>query len=181
MLAGTPSLNSGRSVQSFARSPHSAVPSGSLLATNDRVVISRQDGSGWAISMGTITDVLPGPQVRVVLDKPVPHEEDVLYRIDQVSGYSGGAAYCNLADLCTSDSEKWVTLCVWGQCASLVVLSEFEPGANYLICYTVHGPGFRLHVSSTVDQNVALTRGVAYIITCHAVHLRFVILGTCAT
>lgn len=106
MLAGTPSLNSGRSVQSFARSPHSAVPSGSLLATNDRVVISRQDGSGWAISMGTITDVLPGPQVRVVLDKPVPHKEDVLYRIDQVSGYSGGAAYCNLADLCTSDSEK---------------------------------------------------------------------------
>lgn len=58
--------------------------------------------------MGTITAVLPGPQVQVTLDKAVSFKSGVIYRIDQVSGFSGGKAYCNLADLCGSDSEKQV-------------------------------------------------------------------------
>lgn len=58
-----------------------------------------------------------------------------------------------------------------------------QPGANYLICYSpwtwlqvgkVPLWSGWMYASSTVDQNVALTRGVAYIITRHAVHLFWV-------
>lgn len=77
------------------------------LCSNDRVVISAQDGSGWAIAMGTVTEVLPGEGVGVTLDKAVPFKADgVLYRIDRMSGSGGGIAYSNLADMCTSDGER---------------------------------------------------------------------------
>lgn len=65
--------------------------------------------------MGTVTAVASGPEVRLLLDKAVPCEVTTLYRVDQVSGPSAAMAYCNLADLCASDSEKQV-LCLVNIC-----------------------------------------------------------------
>lgn len=111
MQAHTPifSQNTGRYFQSFSKSPH--CPSISTLGTlslsaNDQVIVSHQDGSGWAVAMGTITNVSEGPNVQVLLDKAVPTSSTSLYRIDQMSGPSLSMASSNLADLCASDSEK---------------------------------------------------------------------------
>lgn len=110
MLAQQPTFfkNTGRYHQSFTKKLDTLLLSSGgevSLSSNDRVVISAQDGSCWAIAMGTVTKVMPG-SVRVTLDKAVPFEAGVLYRIDQMAGSGGGIAYSNLADLCTSDSER---------------------------------------------------------------------------
>ena len=102
------SKSTDRYLQMFTKQP-GCCSSGDLLvslSTNDRVIISRQDGSAWALAMGVITKVVSGPEVEVSLDKGVSCQADVVYRIDEVSGYSGGIAFGNLADLCASDSEK---------------------------------------------------------------------------
>lgn len=114
MLAQPPTFtkSTGRYLQSFTKKPSLAEVSSSVLSisTNDRVVISRQNGTGWAIAMGTVTVVLPDPPgVVVLLDKAVPWESHVLYTVDQVSGHSGGMANHNLADLCASGSERYVS------------------------------------------------------------------------
>lgn len=109
MLAQPPTFtkSTGRYLQSFTKKPGLEVSSSVLsISTNDRVVISRQDGTGWAIAMGMVTVVLPGPGVVVLLDKAVPWGSHVLYTVDQVSGHSGGMANHNLADLCASGSER---------------------------------------------------------------------------
>lgn len=104
------SSQTGRYTQSFTKTPGSLVsPSMQLtLGANERVFVSRQDGTGWAVAVGTISRVEPGAGLRVclTLDKAVPHDGDVVYRIDRVSGYSGGAMAGNLAEFCVSDSER---------------------------------------------------------------------------
>lgn len=109
MVAHPPTFSEAtrRYCQSFSRSPDSDPFSSHAhsLSANDRVIVSRQDGSGWAVAMGTVTAVSAGGQMEVLLDKPVP-EAAALYRIDKWSGTSGATATCNLADLCASDSEK---------------------------------------------------------------------------
>ena len=110
MIAYPPTFSesTARYLQRFTKQPGCAVASSSVLSlsANDRVIISRQDGNAWALAMGVITGIVQGPEVEVSLDKGVPSLADVLYRIDGVSGYSGGIAYSNLADLCASDSER---------------------------------------------------------------------------
>ena len=111
MLAQPPTFfkNTGRYHQSFIKQLDTLPLSSGRevsLSSNDRVVISAQDGSCWAIAMGTVTNVLTGEGVRVALDKAVPFDAGVLYRIDQMAGSGGGIAYSNLADICTSDSER---------------------------------------------------------------------------
>jgi len=76
------------------------------LCAGDRVTISRQDGSGWAVAVGCIAAVLPGPVVKVTLDKAVSCNKNILYRIDRAPGFASGMSYYNMADLCLSDSER---------------------------------------------------------------------------
>lgn len=113
MLAQHPSFSksTGRYVQSFTKKPDGAsgeksFSSETVISTNERVVISAQDGTGWAIAMGRVTDVLPGLGVTVALDKAVSCAAGVLYRIDQLAGQSGGIAYSNLAEICAPDSDR---------------------------------------------------------------------------
>ena len=110
MIAHCPTFSKpmDRYLQKFTKQLGSICPSNSVttLSTNDRVIISRQDGSAWALATGVITLIMPGPVVEVSLDKGVAFQADIVYRIDQVSGYSGGVAYSNLADLCVSDCER---------------------------------------------------------------------------
>lgn len=114
MVAHPPSYFSqtGRCCQSFTKPPESLVsPSVSLLlGANERVSVSHQDGSSWAIAMGTVEKVDSGPKVWLTLDKAVPHDGDVVYyRIDRVCGYSGGVVAGYLAEFCVSDSERSVS------------------------------------------------------------------------
>lgn len=108
MVAHPPTLSSDRYLQRFRKQACFAGSDNSLLSLcrNDRVVISHQDGSAWALAMGVITKILPGPEVEVLLDKAVSCHAGVVYRIDEVSGYSGGIALSNMADLCASDGER---------------------------------------------------------------------------
>ena len=76
------------------------------MSINDAVVISRQDGTGWAVAMGTITKPLSNGEIEVLVDKTVPSDNGTLYRIDAAPSHRGGAMAGNLADLCTSDSER---------------------------------------------------------------------------
>lgn len=100
----------GKHVQTFVKRQGSTLSSERALVTNEQVIISHQDGSGWAVAMGTITNISASvSEVEVtMIDKPVPASDgDVLYRIDQSPGYSGGGAMAsNLADFCSSDSEQ---------------------------------------------------------------------------
>ena len=127
MLAQPPTFtkSTGRYLQSFTKKPGLAEVSCSVLSisTNDRVVISRQDRTGWAIAIGTVTEVFPGPGVVVLLDKAVVCDCHVLYTVDQVSGHSGGMANHNLADLCASGSERYICKCLVGH-STLIVFSQ---------------------------------------------------------
>ena len=98
----------GKVVQTFVKQQRSTLPSERTLSTNEQVIVSHQDGSGWAIAMGTITNisVLTGEVELTMIDRPVPAGVHVLYRIDQAPGYSGGAMASNLAQFCSSDSER---------------------------------------------------------------------------
>ena len=81
-----------------------------MMGANERVFVSRQDGSSWAVAVGSIKNVKSGPVVCLSLNHPVPHESGAVYRIDCSSGYSTGAAMAgNLADFCMSDTERLVT------------------------------------------------------------------------
>ena len=110
MLACPPTFirNTGRYLQSFVKKPNATASSGSKasLSANERVAISVQDGTGWAVAVGVVTEVLPGNGLKVVLDKVVPSGAELLYRIDQVVRHNASIAYSNLADLCTSDGER---------------------------------------------------------------------------
>ena len=71
--------------------------------------MSHQDGSKWALAMGTVMSVEAGLEVRLDLDKPVSHTEGVVYRIDQTPSRVGGSAMATaLAEFCISDSERYV-------------------------------------------------------------------------
>ena len=95
-----------RHTQTFTQTPPSPHSSDSLLSVNDGVVISRQDGTGWAVAMGTITKPLSDGEIEVLVDKTVPSDNATLYRIDAAPSHRGGAMAGNLADFCTSDSER---------------------------------------------------------------------------
>ena len=106
----------GKIVQSFSKSqPTSdgaAATTDTLLTAHDRVVISRQDGSSWAVAMGTILSLACSSsgtvEVRILLDKTVPCDSSVLYRIDQPPSFSRGSVPRTLAELCASDSERYI-------------------------------------------------------------------------
>ena len=95
-----------RHTQTFIQTPPSPHSSDSLLSVNDGVVISRQDGTGWAVAMGTITKPVSDGEIEVLVDKTVPSDSASLYRIDAAPSHRGGAMAGNLADFCTSDSER---------------------------------------------------------------------------
>ncbi len=76
----------------------------SQLSKNDRVVISKLDGRGWAITLGIIIKPMCDGEVEVLVDKAVPTAP--LYRIDAAPSYGGGTMAGILADFCTSDSER---------------------------------------------------------------------------
>ena len=80
----------------------------SILTINDRVVISRQDGRGWALTKGTITRPICDGEIEVLVDKAVPAGS--LYRIDAAPSYGGGVMAGTLADFCTSDSERYTCM-----------------------------------------------------------------------
>lgn len=95
-------------VQTFAKQQGFTLSSDRVLLSNEQVIISHQDGSGWAVAMGTITNIsVSAGEVQVMMiDKPVPASDYLLYRIDKAPGYIGGAMASNLADFCSSDSER---------------------------------------------------------------------------
>ncbi len=113
MIAHPPtySKQTERYSQTFTRGASSVSDQNSIisLSANDRIIISCQDGSAWAIAMGSIESVMPGPEVRVTLDRSVQYTGKMMYRIDKVPGYSGGILYGNLAELCASDTERYAT------------------------------------------------------------------------
>ncbi len=109
----TLSKSTGRYRQSFTKAPcsSSAYHSGRLtLDCNERVFVSHQDGSKWAIAVGTVLSVEAGPEVRLDLDNAVSHTDAIAYRIDQAPSYAGTAMASSLAEFCLSDSERCVSL-----------------------------------------------------------------------
>lgn len=105
-------MTRGKFIQSFSKShTNPAVFTlDTLLSVHDRVVISHQDGSSWAIAIGTITcsnNNNDGVEVHVSVDKALPTHSNLLYRIDQAPSFSRGSVPSTLADLCASDSERY--------------------------------------------------------------------------
>ena len=107
----------GKVIQSFSKSQPTSDPAAAtidtLLTVHDRVVVSRQDGCSWAITMGTILNLTchdgGAIDVRILLDKALPSDLSVLYRIDQAPSFSRGSVPMGtLAELCASDSERYV-------------------------------------------------------------------------
>jgi hypothetical protein len=106
----------GKLIQSFSKSPPTsdgaAATVDTLLTVHDRVVVSRQDGSSWAVAMGTILSLTCNSsgivEVRVLLDKAVPSDVNMLYRIDQPPSFSRASVPRTLAELCASDSERYM-------------------------------------------------------------------------
>lgn len=83
-----------------------------LLTVHDRVVISHQDGSSWAVAIGTILSLTYSTsdsgslEVGILVDKAVPSDSDALYRIDLAPGFGRGSVSSTLADWIASDSER---------------------------------------------------------------------------
>ena len=101
----------GRFISSFSKSPTIAMATGvdTLLTNHDRAVVSHNDGSSWAVAIGTILSLTCSSgdvAVRILLDKAPPTGPDFLYRIDQAPGFSRGSVTSTLADVCVSDSER---------------------------------------------------------------------------
>lgn len=109
----------GKVIQSFSKSPptsdQAAATVHTLLTAHDRVVVSRQDGSSWAVAMGTVLSLICNNssgtiKVRILLDKALPSDSSVPYRIDQPPGFNRGSVPRTLAELCASDSERYIVL-----------------------------------------------------------------------
>ena len=105
----------GRLIQSFSKSPtHSKAAAivDTLLTVHDRVVVSHQDGRSWAVAIGTILSLTCSSgggdvEVQILVDKALPTDSNLLYRIDQAPGFSRGSVPSTLAELCASDSERY--------------------------------------------------------------------------
>lgn len=69
-LVASPAVREGRWFsQELAKQGKVGAPGhGSPLSVHDRVVVSRQDGSGWAIAIGTVSKATSG-HVQLSLDK----------------------------------------------------------------------------------------------------------------
>ena len=107
----------GKFIQSFSKSQTSsqepaAATVDTLLTVHDRVVVSHQDSCSWAIAIGTILSLTCSSggaiEVRILLDKALPTDSNMLYRIDQAPGFSRGSIPSTLAELCASDSERYL-------------------------------------------------------------------------
>ena len=106
----------GKLIQSFSKSQttsdQAAATIDTLLTVHDRVVVSRQDSCSWAIAIGTILSLTcsssGGVEVRILLDKALPSDSNVLYRIDQAPSFSRASVPSTLAELCASDSERYL-------------------------------------------------------------------------
>ena len=106
----------GKLVQTFSKfqptSDQPATTIDTLLTVHDRVVVSRQDNHSWAVAMGTILNLGCNSsgrfEVRILLDKALPSDLSMLYRIDQAPSFSRGSVTSTLAELCASDSERYV-------------------------------------------------------------------------
>ena len=116
--SSVPDKTSGgqRFIQSFSKSSSAtsvsmAMAADTMLTVHDRVVVSHQDGSSWAVAIGTIlslTCIGDGErEVRIVLDKALPSDLSFLYRIDRAPAFSRGSVSSSLAELCSSDSERY--------------------------------------------------------------------------
>ena len=105
---------SGKFVSLFSKSFNVAMATtvDTLFTVHDRVVVSHNDGSSWAVAIGTILSLTYSSsddvEVRVLIDKTLPTDSTVLYRIDQAPGYSRGSVPSTLADFCVSDSERYM-------------------------------------------------------------------------
>lgn len=108
----------GKYFQSFIKKNGAVATSNTLpsLSVNERAVVSIQDGSGWAIAVGAVICVQPGPKVEMALDKAVPTTENTLYRIDKAPGYSGKLMAGNLADFCSSEAERYYIIYACSPC-----------------------------------------------------------------
>ena len=107
----------GKLIQSFSTksqttSNQAAATIDTLLTVHDRVVVSRQDSCSWAIAIGMILSLTcsssGGVEVRILLDKALPSDSNVLYRIDQAPSFSRASVPSTLAELCASDSERYL-------------------------------------------------------------------------
>ena len=116
----------GRFIQSFSKSLFVTSSSSSstskvtsttaavdtLLTVHDRVVISSQDGSHWAVAIGTVLSLTcsgdgGSMEICILVDKAVPTDSAILYRIDMAPGFSRGSVPSTLADWIASDSERY--------------------------------------------------------------------------
>jgi DNA replication ATP-dependent helicase Dna2 len=111
---GLPTGPLSRRLQKFVRkrtrhpphSPHSPHPHHPhTLTPNERMVVSRQDGTAWAVAMGMVT-MATDEAVELLIDKPVSWD-GTEYRLDVAPSYYGSASLVNLARLCGSDSERY--------------------------------------------------------------------------
>lgn len=111
-----------RFIQSFTKSSSASVATtistataaDTMLTIHDRVVVSHQDGASWAVAIGTILSLTSSSggerEVNIVLDKALPSDSSVLYRIDRAPAFSRGSVSSSLAELCSSDSERYSPL-----------------------------------------------------------------------
>lgn len=86
--------------QSFSRSYRGEDIS---IPTNERMVVSLQDGRGWAIAMGYVKSLTP-TRVEVTVDRPV--KAGAICRLDMDAGRSAGGLLTNLSRLFAADSER---------------------------------------------------------------------------
>ena len=124
MSAPDNSPRGGKFIQSFSKSQTSSQAAAAastvdtLLTVHDRVVVSHQDSCSWAIAIGTILSLTcsngRAVELQILLDKALSADSNVLYRIDQAPGFSRGYVPNTLAELCASDSERYleIYLCI---------------------------------------------------------------------
>ena len=130
---------SGKFVTLFSKSLNVAMTTtvDTLFTVHDRVVVSHNDGSSWAVAIGTILTLTYSSssgdvEVCVLIDKPLPTDSTVLYRIDQAPGYSRGSVPSTLADFCVSDSERYRRTCTCIYCTMYSTLWHMHTQTVFL-------------------------------------------------
>ncbi|KAL5457050.1 hypothetical protein EMCRGX_G034285 [Ephydatia muelleri] len=89
--------------QSFSRKHRDGAIGEVSISPNERIVVSLQDGRGWAIAMGYMKTITAN-QVEVTIDRPV--EPGTVCRLDVEGRHSIGGLLTNLGRLFAADSER---------------------------------------------------------------------------
>ena len=89
--------------QSFSRRHRDGTVGDESISPNERIVVSLQDGRGWAIAMGYVK-TMTVDRVEVTIDRPV--ETGTVCRLDVEGRHSGGGLLANLSRLFAMDSER---------------------------------------------------------------------------